>query len=216
MRTTNPNTACRCTCRLVSVCALAVVVVWTVPPAWSADAGTTELERELLDKLREHLKAQQRDDPLARAGDRMRRVQRRLDEADGGTKTREIQKQIVADLEEAIKRMQQQRRSPKNQAQRKKKKVVQNKVPQPKPQPAKKQPKRGGRKPTQKPGRGTARRGGRRPPASVRAEDWGFLPEVLRDEILQRFKEGYLQSYRELLEQYYISLSEKGRVQADR
>ena len=196
--------------------ALAVVALVLCPATWArgADAGGKELERELIQKLREHLDAKERDDPLARAGDRMRKVQRRLSEQDGGKKTREIQEQVVKDLEEAIKRMQQQRSSSGKQPQQKKTKKVLNKtrVPQPKPAGAAGKPKGGGRKPAKKAGKGTPRAEQRRPPKAARAEDWGFLPDVLRDEILQRFKEGYLPPYHELLEQYYINLSEKGKT----
>ena len=185
-------------------------------PAWSADAAADELERDLLGKLREHLDAKQRDDPMARAGDRMRQVQKRLAGGDGGNKTREMQKQIVNDLEEAIKRMRQQCRSPNSSNQKNKTKKVLQKARQPRRQPGQQaqKPTGAGRQPAQQPGRGTVRQSETRPAVGARAEDWGFLPDVLREEVLQRFKEGYLQAYRHLLEQYYISLSEKGRSRA--
>ena len=192
-----------------------VLVALLVCPLAGVRAADEDIEgdvdRELLKKLREHLKAKDRDDPLARAADRMRKVQTRLDKGDSGKETREMQTQVVKDLEEAIKRMQQQVKPPKNQKQQKKTKKVLSKVPQPRPKPGTKPKPQAGRKPANKTGKGKPQPATRRPPMHEKAEDWGFLPDFLRDEVLQRFKEGYLQEYRDLLEQYYIRLSEKGK-----
>ena len=215
MNTVTPTQAIACRLARGTVWTVVALLLCPAPPAWGADAGGEELERDLIRKLREHLDAKGRDDPLARAGDRMRQVQQRLAKQDCGKEVRDIQKHIVKDLEEAIKRMQQQRRpSGKGQPQKKKKALNKVRVPQPKPAGARKKPTGGGRKPAKQAGKGSSQAQDRRPPRHVRAEDWGFLPDVLREEILQRFKEGYLQQYRELLEQYYIRLSEKGKAQA--
>jgi len=116
----------------------------------------------------------------------------------------------------AIKRMQQQVKPPKNQKQQKKTKKVLSKVPQPRPKPGAQPKPQAGRKPADKTGKGKPQHATQRPPMHEKAEDWGFLPDFLRDEVLQRFKEGYLQQYRDLLEQYYIRLSEKGKGQGTR
>ena len=61
-----------------------------------------ELLRSLEDKLGHH---DHSDDPLLRAGRRMREVEQRIGRADTGDETQTEQKQIVKDLEELIERL---------------------------------------------------------------------------------------------------------------
>ena len=61
-----------------------------------------ELLKSLEEKLGHH---DHSDDPLLRAGRRMREVEQRIGRADTGDETQTEQKQIVKDLEELIERL---------------------------------------------------------------------------------------------------------------
>jgi hypothetical protein len=49
------------------------------------------------------------------------------------------------------------------------------------------------------------------PPEEAAVKDvWGYLPDKLRQQAMQYYKQEFMPSYAKLLEQYYSSLSEKG------
>lgn len=173
----------------------------------------SELDMDLLGELGQDLEAANDDeDPLLRAGRRMREVETRLMGRDASRATLELQKKIVADLEELLK-------PPSGN---------------PPPPPSKNKPKpkspleqaKGAQKQQQKMASKTATKATRPaekagpPPQTIREEFgnpeeikdvWGHLSAMLREEMSQHAKETFLEKYRDLLEQYYANIAAQSR-----
>ena len=170
-----------------------------------------DTQREI-QQLREALKPKKGEQPLESAARRMGEAKKRLHGADSGLRTQEVQNQIVRDLETMIALLEKMKGGGKSSQKKQERKT---RKPQPKRSPPKSSAKAGKRgtrslqdsKPTQ----GTAAKAAIRPVPSD-AEKWGFLPETLREEVLQSFKEDFLPRYRQLLEEYYSTLSRRART----
>lgn len=172
-------------------------------------------DAELLRSLEEKLgHADHANDPLLRAGRRMREVEQRIVRQDIGDETQAEQKQIVKDLEELIERVKNgqcpscggscsgQRQQDPQQAQKQK-------------------PGNSG----QKPGAGTstegARQAGRGTLEAVQKagrddlikREWGHLPEQERLRVMQQFKEAFLLKYEDQLIRYYETINSKSRAE---
>jgi len=163
-------------------------------------------------------------DPLEDAIGQMRTVQRRIEAGDTGRQTRELQQQIVDNLEKLIERANRQQSRP-------------NESPQPQQQPPdghkpdKQQQsndtRSSGGKDQQKQNedaKGSTDRVGKgrdhqaellRRRQTVK-EVWGHLPPALQQKLLNIFSEKYLPKYEELVRRYYEALAEQGRKQPSR
>ena len=171
---------------------------------------------ELLKSLNEKLgDGDHSDDPLLRAGRRMREVQQRITRADTGAETQTEQKQIVKDLDELIERIKngqcpscggscsgEHRQQDPQQAQKQK-------------------PGNSGQQAANRPSTEGARQAGRGRLEAVQKDaredvvkrEWGHLPEQERLRMIQELKAAYLPKYEELLNRYYETLSNKSRAE---
>jgi hypothetical protein len=172
------------------------------PPAPPSDAGS---DRETLTRLYRNLRASQD----------------RLGQRDVGDATQQIQRDIVRDLQALVEqtRRQQQANPPSGSSE----------VPpmdsagstEPRPAPGS-EPARPGPNPMGQADRGPgtadpATAASARPQLSRLAElykeVWGHLPEALRLEMDAYSRERFMARYRDVLEQYYTTIAEKGRRQ---
>lgn len=169
-----------------------------------------------------------RDDPLARVGRRMRSVEERLLRRAGGGETTDLQRQIVAELDELLKQMsrrqsgggQSNRPAPEKQGSRRSK-----------PEPGGEQPQQGGANRSGSGGQGApgdspaqdatdalANRAAERPAPADRQELlkdlWGHLPERVREQMLQASMDQFLPKYQLLIEEYFKRLI-RGRGDSD-
>lgn len=169
-------------------------------------APKDELDQKLLEELGQNDQPQD-ENPLLRAGRRMRQSEQRLAKSDTSDQTIELQRQIVADLDELLKRPPSS--PPPSKKASKKQQSKSNKQ-----MAAKKQ---------QAPDQSTGSRPANRPgPARASTEDlghpkevkdiWGHLSAQMRDEMSQYAKESFLEKYRDLLEQYYSTIAAQSRV----
>ena len=202
----------------LTIAALWAAVAWagaSTRPTRRAAAATQPASvgqetEERIKKLREALGMKPNENPLASAARRMGQVRDRLKKADGGLGTQEVQNQVVRDLDAIIAMMEKQSQRQGASAKQRKKQARSKARAQPKRKPSK-----GGAKGKQAmqdstPTQGRAARAARG--AVPRdAEKWGFLPHALREEVLQSFKEEFLPRFRMLIEEYYSTLSRRGR-----
>lgn len=168
----------------------------------------SELDKELLGELGQDLEvAEEEQDPLMRAGRRMREVEEKLARLEASDPTIELQDKILADLDELLKQRQSGKPPPKNQQQNQKKRNDQQQM-------AQQQQRQQGAQQRQEQGQQAAEKAG--PARSGREEFgtpkevkdvWGHLSELMREEMSQYAKEGFLEKYREMLEQYYSTIA---------
>ena len=136
--------------------------------------------------------AEEAKEALARAAKNMRASQERLARRDPGEGTRQIQRDILQDLDSLIKQSQRQQQQTSKG-----------------PRPGRDEQRAEGRQP----GRG-GRDGGKTAPnkiADLYKDVWGHLPETLRQEMDQYSREQFMAKYNDLLKQYYATIAEKGR-----
>jgi hypothetical protein len=170
------------------------------------------IDAELLRSLENKTAANAADEPpLARIADRMRDVQARLTKADPGEETREIQADIVHDIDKLLEEIK--KGDGKNSKQSGAKRSTSGSAGQ---QQGQQQP--GSSQPAKdsNPNRGpmVAR------PANVDPSKaapngrtaravWGHLPDKLKEEMQQSFKEFVLPKYEEMIEQYFRTIAEQ-------
>jgi len=134
---------------------------------------------------------------------------------DAGPETQEIQRQIIEQLEGAIKQAAAQRRpvsKPRQTAQGEKRRMpklqAERNQPKPSADPSEAAEGTGASDPSAVP------QGQTEQPASITNSDydirqaWGHLPERARDEVIQGIREEFLETYREWIERYYRALQE--------
>jgi len=166
---------------------------------------------------------------LARAAKNMRASEERLGKKDPGEGTRQIQRDILDDLDSLIKQTQRQQQQ--QQQQQQSNPSAKSRGPREQRQPQGTGKMRGQQTARrQQPGQGkTTQQAGRQPgqggpdggkPGSGKIADvykdvWGHLPETLRQEMDQYSREQFMAKYNELLKQYYATIAEKGRRKSD-
>ncbi|MFO0960730.1 MAG: hypothetical protein U0800_25390 [Isosphaeraceae bacterium] len=134
---------------------------------------------------------------------KMREVEQRLEQPDTGEATRKKQEEIVQDLGQILKEAQ------KKAQQSSKKKMAQRKQQQK------------GEQDGDQPGNeaGTAPRGTEKPTGEHALVGdkgaWGHLPETLREEMANIFKEGYLPAQADLIKRYYMSVNKKALARGE-
>jgi hypothetical protein len=160
------------------------------------------------------------ENPLEQAIRAMREAQKRIDGKDAGLKTRELQQDVVKNLEQLIEAVKQQAQSSPSGGK------------SPKPQDG--DPMQKGSKPPEpaetKPGDDGKTRKDKSPESTDKARDaenrqfaplssdrmsnkvWGHLPEKLREKLLNVYQDKYLPKYDDLVRRYFESLAEEGRT----
>ena len=150
--------------------------------------------------------AEDDENPLLRVGQRMRDVQGRLAKADPGDETQNLQQGIVQDIDTLIEQLKkaggeaskqsQQKRNTSNQSAKQQQQGKPDKASEPNENDV-----------TAKPGQLSDERM-KANERLVRAI-WGHLPEKLREEMQQAFKEADLPKYRPLIDQYFKAIAEQ-------
>ncbi|MSR58196.1 MAG: hypothetical protein EXS05_11030 [Planctomycetaceae bacterium] len=174
---------------------------------------------------------------LERAIAGMRKASEKIEADDTSSKTLEVQKQVIQDLDDLLKllRQQQQAQQSKSQQQKKqnqKKKDQQQKdrqkLPKQKldPQNSGKPQEQAGQQPAERNDSDRSRDAQERAEAAKQAlaeearrqqlfkDVWGHLPPHLRDAVLSSFNDKYLPKYEDLVKRYYEALAEKNRKQS--
>jgi hypothetical protein len=155
-------------------------------------------------------------DPLVRIGQQMRKVERRMAQHDASENTRQLQQEILANLDKLIEQARQQRNSPQNSASKKQPGSQRSKVKQAG-EPAGQQPGDGSGETSNKPAPDSSERLG---PDETRQVDmqqmrdlikdvWGNLPERMREQMNQDAVEEFLPKYRLQIEAYFKRLAEE-------
>jgi hypothetical protein len=167
-------------------------------------------------------KQQSEDNLLERAIKGMRNAQRRIDENDSGAKTRQLQQRVVTDLEQLIKRWQEQ------QAKSRRGSVASNRPQTAEPneqnpdpsKPAESKPNDGKQtspdkstESTDKP-REAENRAMRNlvTPREMVRDVWGHLPPTVRQTVINAYSDTYLPKYDDLVRRYFSALAEAGRA----
>lgn len=165
--------------------------------------GDDELMKSLEKKS---VPAEDEESPLLRVGQRMRDVQERLAKADPGDETQGLQRGIVEDIDTLIEQLKkagaesskksQQKRNTSNPSAKQQQQGQPNQASEPNENDV-----------TFKPGQASDER--------LKANErlvraiWGHLPEKLREEMQQAFKEADLPKYRPLIDQYFKAIAEQ-------
>lgn len=184
-------------------------------PAPEKEMPTTDLDKELLEGLGQDLEQvpQEEADPLMRVGRRMRDVEERLARLDATDKTIEEQRKILEDLDELLKQAQNNNQNNKQNQNQKRQQQQQQQQQQSEEQ--RKAQQQNENQQANRDQAGPPRRAGVQEPANpLQTKDvWGHLSAMLRDEMSQYAKEGFLPKYRDLLEKYYSDIAERSRSQ---
>lgn len=173
----------------------------------------SDLDKELLDDLGKKLeKAEDNEDPLERASQRMRSSEERLAQLDGSDDTLELQRKIVADLEEILQQQQNNSNNNQQQKQQKQKKnqkqdEKQKKQQQQQQQQQKKSTAGKSSEPAESASKGSPQKE-QTGQTRERKDIWGHLSAMMRQEMNQQAKESFLPKYREMLERYYTNIAE--------
>jgi hypothetical protein len=178
-------------------------------PAEQPKPAGADLDRDLLKQLEPKREKEDGDPPLLRIGRNMRRIEDRLAQRDDSNETIDLQKQVLADLDELLKQCQNSggSRSASRQQQKQQAKAAA--------QPNQQQPKPGSsarpsNQPAQAAGRGQPQRE-QLGKSDEQKDVWGHLSAMLRQEMSQYAKEHFLEKYRDLLEQYYATIAAQSR-----
>lgn len=183
------------------------------PPA--KKAANTTIDDELLQDLGggpDGVDAEDAD-PLLRIGRRMRTLEERLAKLEANDETVDLQKKVVADLDELLKQKCEQCNSSNSNSKNSKKKMSQ--------QQAQKQQKPDGQAKNSTEGTTQASRAraqsSREDPTRLREikDVWGHLSAMMRQEMNQYAKESFLPQYRELLERYYTTIAAKSKNKSE-
>lgn len=181
----------------------------------------SELDKELLGELGQNLEAAtEEEDPLLRAGRRMREAEEQLARQEASDSTIEIQNKILADLDELLKQQQSGNPPPKNQNKNQKKNQKNQQQTAQKNQQQQRQAKQRQQQSKQandaNDQAGPPRMGREEFGAPKEVKDvWGHLSELMREEMSQYAKEGFLEKYREMLEQYYSTIASEPRSRSE-
>ncbi|MHC4547995.1 MAG: tetratricopeptide repeat protein [Planctomycetota bacterium] len=157
-----------------------------------------ERYRKAMEQIKNEL-VQEWESPLYDLAGRMSHVARKIEGGETGSPTQDKQKEIVAILEELIKRAEENEGNSQNKG-------------------GGGGPPRGNRQSSNPANRsqappGASRVGDLRPrPKRKPGDQWGLMRDKERDEVLQALKEKFPERYRELLEQYHKALAEGKRV----
>ena len=191
----------------------------TNPPSSGAD-DDDKLFNNLIDGTGK--KQQPKTDLLESAIEGMRNAQRRIDENDSSLKTRQLQQRVVTDLEQLIKRLQEQQAQSRRGggASRRPQTADPNRqVPDPS-KPEELEPNDGNRTSPDKSAESTdkprqaenhAMKNLVTPKQMVR-DVWGHLPPKLRQKLLNAYSDTYLPKYDDLVRRYFSALAEEGRT----
>jgi hypothetical protein len=164
---------------------------------------------------------QEAAEKLARVARNMRSSEERLAKKDAGVVTREIQRDILKDLDSLINQRQQSQQQQQNQNQQQqqrsqKEQNARNQQKKQQQQQTASQKPRAGEKPH--PSMAQSGTGNRKKSkeelgkiADLYKDIWGHLPETLRQEMDQYSREQFMARYSDLLKQYYATIAEKGR-----
>lgn len=161
---------------------------------------------------------------LARVSKNMRNAEDRLAKKDAGAGTRQVQREILKDLDSLINQTRRQQQQQQQANQRQEQDSSENKDQmrqksakgqQRKNQPALTQKPAPGSQPKQqqanRPGSGgKSKQEAMSKIADLYKEVWGHLPETLRQEMDQYSREQFMAKYNDLLKQYYATIAEKG------
>lgn len=163
-------------------------------------------------------------DRLERIIQSMRDAQKRIESQDTGDKTRELQAQVIKDLDALIELLKQQQQNPSSS--RKKQQKQQQKQAQPQtgadPQNSAQQKQQPGDNPNQKRNDKAKQSSDTTAAEKSRQEEqarrqqmikdvWGHLPPAIREQLSQMSSEKYLPKYEDQVRRYYESLAEKNR-----
>lgn len=178
-------------------------------PASKAD----DLDKELIKDLTKGSEADEEADPLVRASQRMRQVEEQFAKLEVGDGTLELQKKIVADLQELLKKAQQQQNQKKNQQKQRKQQKKQGEQNAGKDQKSGKQDgKQQGDDQKTQDAKADARIGRASKEELSRIKEqrdiWGHLPEAERQLLEQTFREEKLPEFKAALEKYYKKIAE--------
>jgi hypothetical protein len=144
------------------------------------------------------------EDPLQQIGQRMRAAQQRIGQRDLSPETRELQREIVADLAKLIERARQQQGDGKKSAGQGRGSAQGGaEGGHPTPSPATES--------TNRVEKGTAEAVETANLRDVLRRHWGHLPEKLREELQNSLSEQFLPQYEKLIEAYYRRLAEERR-----
>jgi len=145
--------------------------------------------------------------PLAQVIKEMRDVEQRLQEPDTGEETRKKQAEIVKNLDTIIEQL----RSTSSSSKGKSLRMVKQAGMKPGSQPGTNPGSNGGQAPNAMPEKPSGKRG----LAGSSKDEWGHLPEELRQEMANVFKEEFLTSKYDLIRRYYLSVSQKSLVREE-
>lgn len=200
-------------------------------PAEKKEADPPPKDEDLAKKLAEGLESL---DPVAKDRDLleeairgMRKAQERIEGSQTDEETRKLQKQVVKDLDELIKQIEQQLQNPQNQSQSKQNQDQQPKPlasvekpkPKPMPKPAGAKPEPQSAKPRQGEGAETSESQAERERKAaeearrrkLNQDVWGHLPEHVRKQLANIQSDKYLPKYAESVRQYFDALAEQSR-----
>ena len=175
----------------------------------------SQLDKELLQRLLgdQSGEADPDQDPLQRAIEGMRSAQQSIEQQDTSRKTRDLQKQVIKDLETLIKLARQrppnsdpsqsQPRSPSQQRKKQKSKTEKSHAQKDKKDQS---PDSEDRNDSEKDNQAKFARRRLRP-----GDIWGHLPSKLREKLQQHYNENYLPQYDDLVRRYFQALAEQGR-----
>jgi hypothetical protein len=156
------------------------------------------------------------EEPLMRIGQQMRTVERLIERQTAGAKAEQLQEQIVADLTELIKKLEEQSQNSQSSSDSKpqtpRQTASRDQVKQPQVgsgnpngqgnnQPAKESSERLGKNDVQRPDMNAVQ--------GLMKDIWGQLPAHAREQMLQSSPERFLPKYELLIEKYYKRLAEE-------
>ncbi|MFH1921384.1 MAG: hypothetical protein ABIP48_16085 [Planctomycetota bacterium] len=173
-----------------------------------------DLERQLLRELGPAAVSEEKN-PLLGVARWMREVEGLIAQTESGPKTQGLQKEIVANLEELIKKARSQcKKCGSSQCSSKVASRGQVRQPQTKPSPGRAKPSQKlVSEPATKPGVGEAGGLSQSERKELIKAVWGELPEAEREQMLQWAGDQFLEKYRPLIEQYFKRLAEQRGVE---
>ncbi len=176
-----------------------------------------ELDRELIEQLGqgagEDVGTESESDPLSQIGERMRQAKRLIERADVGEPTREIQDQIVSDLETLIREARRRQNSSSSSSGSQQKTAERKQVKQPQQSQAQGS---GSGDPNSQPAQDSTDRVEQDSVRDVDMQDmrelmrqvWGHLPQRDREQMLQSSVDVFLPKYSAMIEEYFRRLAE--------
>jgi len=175
--------------------------------------NANDIERQLLRELGPAAVSEEKN-PLLGVARWMREVEGLIAQTESGPKTQGLQKEIVANLEELIKKARSQcKKCGSSQCSSKVASRRQVRQPQAKPSPGRAKPsQKPVSEPATKPGVGEAGGLSQSERKELIKAVWGELPEAEREQMLQWAGDQFLEKYRPLIEQYFKRLAEQRGV----